>query len=349
MTEQEFGRGVLHPAVQAGVATLTRPDPSPRLAGFVEFYWHVSWDARDRPYETKVLSHPNVHLVFEDPEPTVYGVDRGLFVRRLEGVGQVLGVKFLPGGFRPLADGPVVRLRDRRVPAAEYFGPEVEAVGRVVRTATDLSQAVMAVEAFLDPLLPARPDPAAVEVAGIVERLVADPGVVRVDQAAAVAGVSVRALQRLFAEYVGASPKWVLRRAPAGGGGPGRQRRRRRLGEPRGGSRLCRPGAPHPRLHRRGRRPAGALRAIARGAGLTRPAAGPRRPLAARVGLTHRAGPARSRRRALRPGRGRGGRAWRGSARRGSSRSARRARASRRSRRSTSPGRSASVPRSRGA
>ncbi|HEY9410029.1 MAG TPA: helix-turn-helix domain-containing protein [Jiangellaceae bacterium] len=213
MTEQEFGRGVLHPAVQAGVATLTRPDPSPRLAGFVEFYWHVSWDARDRPYETKVLSHPNVHLVFEDPEPTVYGVDRGLFVRRLEGVGQVLGVKFLPGGFRPLADGPVVRLRDRRVPAAEYFGPEVEAVGRVVRTATDLSQAVMAVEAFLDPLLPARPDPAAVEVAGIVERLVADPGVVRVDQAAAVAGVSVRALQRLFAEYVGASPKWVLRRA----------------------------------------------------------------------------------------------------------------------------------------
>ena len=213
MTEREFGRGVLHPAVQAAVVTLTRHDPSPRLAGFVEFYWHVSWDASDQPYETRVLSHPNVHLVFEEPEPTVYGVDRGLFVRRLEGVGQVLGVKFLPGGFRSLADGPVAWLRDRRVPAVEYFGAEIETVDRTVRAATDVAGAVATVEAFLAPILPERPDPVAVQVAEIVERLVADPGVVRVDQAAAVAGVSVRALQRLFAEYVGVSPKWVMRRA----------------------------------------------------------------------------------------------------------------------------------------
>ena len=33
------------------------------------------------------------------------------------------------------------------------------------------------------------------------------------DQLAAEAGLSVRGVQRLFAEYVGASPKWVLRRA----------------------------------------------------------------------------------------------------------------------------------------
>jgi transcriptional regulator GlxA family with amidase domain len=35
----------------------------------------------------------------------------------------------------------------------------------------------------------------------------------RVDQAAAALDVPVRRLQRLFAEYVGAGPKWVLRRA----------------------------------------------------------------------------------------------------------------------------------------
>jgi AraC-like DNA-binding protein len=35
----------------------------------------------------------------------------------------------------------------------------------------------------------------------------------RVDQLADGLGLSVRRLQRLFAEYVGVTPKWVLRRA----------------------------------------------------------------------------------------------------------------------------------------
>lgn len=47
----------------------------------------------------------------------------------------------------------------------------------------------------------------------MVDVLVADPALYRVDQAAEALHVSVRTLQRLFAEYVGASPKWVLRRA----------------------------------------------------------------------------------------------------------------------------------------
>ncbi|MBX6768738.1 MAG: AraC family transcriptional regulator, partial [Actinomadura rubrobrunea] len=35
----------------------------------------------------------------------------------------------------------------------------------------------------------------------------------RVDQAAEALHVSTRTLQRLFAEYVGVAPKWVMRRA----------------------------------------------------------------------------------------------------------------------------------------
>ncbi|MEV4676282.1 helix-turn-helix domain-containing protein [Actinomadura sp. NPDC049382] len=207
----EMGRGVLYPHMNASVADLDRRLPGPALARSVELYWRVRWHTAE-PYETKVLSHPNVHLVFEEPRALLYGVDRGLFVRRLEGRGQVLGVKFRPGCFRPFIDGPVSALADRRIPAAELLGPAVDEVNRAVLGSADTDGMVRAAEEFLEPLLP-EPDPVAEQAAAMVGRITADPGLFRVDQAAEKLHVSVRTLQRLFAEYVGASPKWVLRRA----------------------------------------------------------------------------------------------------------------------------------------
>ncbi|TDC93551.1 AraC family transcriptional regulator [Actinomadura sp. 7K507] len=207
----DLGRGVLYPREHEAVAAINRKAPGPALAPFVEFYWHVRWSTEE-PYETKVLSHPNVHLVFEEPAPLVYGVDRTLFVRRLEGQGQVLGVKFRPGAFRPLAARPVIALADRRIPAADIFSPAVEDTSREVLGGTDIDAMARLAEEFLLDGLPA-PDPVAGQVAGMVDAITADPALFRVDQAAEALHVSVRTLQRLFAEYVGASPKWVLRRA----------------------------------------------------------------------------------------------------------------------------------------
>ena len=56
-------------------------------------------------------------------------------------------------------------------------------------------------------------DPVAEQVAALVSRITADPGLRRVDQLAAASGMTARSLQRLFADYVGVSPKWVMRRA----------------------------------------------------------------------------------------------------------------------------------------
>jgi AraC-like DNA-binding protein len=49
-------------------------------------------------------------------------------------------------------------------------------------------------------------------VAGIVARIAAGPDITRVDTLADQVGVGVRRLQRLFNEYVGVGPKWVIRR-----------------------------------------------------------------------------------------------------------------------------------------
>lgn len=208
----ELGRGVLHQRAQAAFSEVIRHEPGEAVAPYVEFYWNARWNVAG-PYETKVLAHPNVHLVFEEPEPLVYGVDRDLFTRTLTGEGQVLGVKFTPGGFRGLTSTPVMDLVDRRVPAVELFGPAVVEANRAVLGAASSAAMAARAEDFVRPRLPERPDPVALEVAAMVARITESPGLFRVDQAADAFGVSVRRLQRLFAEYVGASPKWVLRRA----------------------------------------------------------------------------------------------------------------------------------------
>ncbi|MGH3391347.1 MAG: AraC family transcriptional regulator [Actinomadura sp.] len=213
MTNPGIGRGVLRRAAAAGGFELLRREPAGDISRFVEYYWIVRWDLRGRPsHEQKVLSHPNVHLVFEAPETAVYGVPREVFVRRLEGAGHVFGIRFRPGGFRPLLGSPVADLADRAVPATELFGPAVAESERVVLGTADVDVMTAAAEGFLRGVLP-EPDPVADQVAAIVARIIGTPSLLRVDGIAAEEGLSVRSLQRLFAEYVGVGPKWVLRRA----------------------------------------------------------------------------------------------------------------------------------------
>jgi AraC-like DNA-binding protein len=67
-------------------------------------------------------------------------------------------------------------------------------------------------EALLLSVRPER-DSAAEQAAELVARITGDPALRRVDELAAASEMSVRSLQRLFADYVGVSPKWVMRRA----------------------------------------------------------------------------------------------------------------------------------------
>jgi transcriptional regulator GlxA family with amidase domain len=56
------------------------------------------------------------------------------------------------------------------------------------------------------------PDPVIAQVNEIVENILRQPELTTVDKLADATGLSKRALQRLFHEYVGATPKWVIRR-----------------------------------------------------------------------------------------------------------------------------------------
>jgi len=208
-----LGAGVLHQEAAANRFTLARHEPAADLAAFVDFCWVIRWDLTGQPpHEQSILPHPNVNLAFEDSGAAVYGVDTKIFTRRLTGTGKALGVRFRPGGFRPFFGAPVSTLNDRVVPASDIFGPAAgPALQRVMAAALDDAM-IDCASALLRRAAPG-PDPVADQVAHIVATITADPALCRVGELAAAFGIPERRLQRLFADYVGVSPKWVMRRA----------------------------------------------------------------------------------------------------------------------------------------
>jgi AraC-like DNA-binding protein len=106
----------------------------------------------------------------------------------------------------------VSSIRDRRLPASTLPGLDGDALTRAVEAEDGLERSVAAVEAALEPLLPDEPDPE-IELADRAVRLLEeDRDLNRVSDLAERLSLSVRSVQRLFADHVGLSPSWVIRR-----------------------------------------------------------------------------------------------------------------------------------------
>jgi AraC-like DNA-binding protein len=182
------------------------------LAPWVELYWEVRWDLRDRePHQQETLPHPCVNLVFGTHQSGVHGPATTRFVAHLDGAGWVVGSKFRPGMFRAFLRAPVSTLTDRVLLPSGVFADRGRAIEAAVCSERDPQRQVRLVDEFLTSLAPEL-EPDAERARDIVELARLDRSVVRVDALAERAHLSVRALQRLFDEHVGVTPKWVIQR-----------------------------------------------------------------------------------------------------------------------------------------
>lgn len=212
------GRGeaaILDPAGAQEHLVVGRHAPDPTLAAYVDYFWWVRWRA-DPAYSSQVLPAPVVHLSAEwrDDEPRllVNGVQRTRFVRRLEGEGHVVAAAFRPGCFRPLLRDRVSSLTGHVVAAGDVLGrDDRDAAARLLEPGIEDEAMVGVLGEWIGAIGP-EPDPVAEEMASLVTRVERDPRINRADQIAALAGVSLRTLQRQFAGYIGAGPKWVVQR-----------------------------------------------------------------------------------------------------------------------------------------
>lgn len=214
--------GIVDPAAAHRAFELVRLPPAPETADVVERHWVIRWDLPPGTEFTQtVIPHPHANVVAEAEVFAAHGIPSGLFDRTLRGSGAVVGTKLRPGALRLLVDHPDAVRPDVVLPAARVLGPGAGAAGAAaVRAARDGRDAEAV--AAVTPLLRAaaergrtrRSAAALAQVADVLSAVVG--GAVgphaTVTDLATLAGTTPRTLQRLFAHWVGVSPKWVLRR-----------------------------------------------------------------------------------------------------------------------------------------
>lgn len=205
-----YPEAVVRPAAGERVFRVERVTPGADLAEFVDYYWLVRWRTPE-PHRQQVVPQPRVHVAAEQGRLLVHGVTRGPFFRTLTGSGHVLGAAFHPGGFRPLLGRTVGAISGTVRPGEDVLGVDDAPVAARILGTTDASRMVAALEDYLRRADP-RPDPTAREVTALVEEARRRGEITRVEQLAGHAGLSPRSLQRLFTEYVGIGPKWIIQR-----------------------------------------------------------------------------------------------------------------------------------------
>lgn len=216
-------RGIVDPAGMRAVASLRRRPPGAVLDGLVDWFWAVAWDLPPGvEHVQQVLTHPGSHLsvgtvdrsgrVLQPAGARVYGVRRRLDERRLVGSGWTVAAK-TSGGLAVLTGRAAHTLTDAEVPLDEVLGVR-DVAGRVA-AAGDEDARVAALRDLLEQVVATRPGDLveqAREVTAVAAAAEQDRSIVRVEQLAAVAGVGVRTLQRMFARHLGVGPAWVVRR-----------------------------------------------------------------------------------------------------------------------------------------
>ncbi len=219
-------RGIVDPATMARYVTLHRYPAGEVLEGLVEWFWAVSWQLPDgHEHVQQVLNHPSGHISVgttdetgasaERPAGRVYGLITRMSQRHLVGEGWTVAAKTTTGGLGALLDRPARAVTDHQLTLDDALRLDSGSlVARIVDAGIEpdridlLREALESVVRRRDPQRVAQ----AREVARVARIAETDRRVMRVEQLAAEAGVSVRTLQRLFGEFVGAGPAWVIRR-----------------------------------------------------------------------------------------------------------------------------------------
>ena len=204
-------RGILNPGALETKFRLSRYLPAQDLSYFVELYWIVSWDLRGQePYLSEVLPYPSVHLVLQKGKSAIVGIVKQKFTRRLEGKDWAFGIKFRPGAFYPFIKFPVSNFTNSSLTLQEVFGVESQALEAAILSLEDDAEMVKLAEAFLRERLPEQ-DGTVELINRITDRIIADREITKVDDLVSRFNLSKRTLQRLFNQYVGAGPKWVIK------------------------------------------------------------------------------------------------------------------------------------------
>jgi len=208
--KQDPHNGLLNFKASTSLPGYWRYFPSPDLAPYLEHFWTIEWDLSE-PVLRETLPYPSAHIILEPGVAQLGGVRTRKYSRMLEGNSRVLGAKFWPGGMRPFLVRPMAAYTDKVLPLHKVFGDRARDLDARALAHADHHAAIAVVESFLRGIGP-RPDDALEQVKAMAARIAGDRELRKVEELAAEFALGMRTLQRLFSDYIGVSPKWMIRR-----------------------------------------------------------------------------------------------------------------------------------------
>ena len=199
--------------------------PAPALADFIESYWFVvTPPGASMNLSVDVFADARADLVFNygapytrvEPGRVESLAHSNLDAQRVHPItikqrGRVIvaGVRFKTAGLGAFVSS-VHRFTNRVVPIATVFGRDVIALERALREkiGDDKSQAAL-LDAYFGSKL--EPTDSKRQLWALKSKIEAANGLVRIDELAEEAGVSIRQIDRLFREHLGVRPKAFAR------------------------------------------------------------------------------------------------------------------------------------------
>ncbi|MDF2651939.1 MAG: AraC family transcriptional regulator [Paenibacillus sp.] len=210
--ERNPNRGILHYEIGKTKFSISRHKPSEDLSFFIQHFWLVNWDLRGQaPYSQEILQHPGVNVVFERGNSRISGIESGKSAVVLQEEGEIVGVLFRPGAFHCYFQAPVSSLTDRIVSISDYFPLDQNAFEGELFALEDKEKRIELVERLLRRSMPER-DKTVDLLNEIINGIIHDRDITKVEHLVDRFNIAKRTLQRLFSQYIGVSPKWVIQR-----------------------------------------------------------------------------------------------------------------------------------------
>ncbi|MCV2885043.1 helix-turn-helix domain-containing protein [Aestuariibacter sp. AA17] len=206
--------GVLHESFAAEHYTLRRYLPSEELEPLIEQYWFVDWDLpTNLEHIQRNLPDPQFNLVIEKNTMTLIGPIKTAYSYLMKGKGKIIGIKFTPGALIPALPEGAKFYVNAHPPISKLF-PMCH-VGALVSDLDGKSDihCINRLNDFLQLLLPNHHDDSQREIVQkLFREIKLNPNILDVQALSQVSNVSIRQIQRLFARYIGISPKWLIRK-----------------------------------------------------------------------------------------------------------------------------------------
>lgn len=204
--------GILHKKRSEPHYNLRRYFPSEGLSLLVEQYWLVNWEMPEGAHHLQQnLPDPNCHLTYDKGKLTLLGPVSKAYSYRMEDNGGIVGVKFLPGVLPTILGKSALDLVDRTFILGDVLDIDQTGLINALGECNDDERTVGCLEASLLPFSTS----VNLELASLqsmVALIKSNPDINRVEQLATETGLSVRAIQRRFQQFLGLQPKWLIRK-----------------------------------------------------------------------------------------------------------------------------------------